>query len=128
MTLDRKFPAFAIAGLCLTALTAPLQAAQCVTGVASWNRLNVRSGPSACYPVMFSLRHNQGNVSNPYRCRGNWCKISFRGSHGWANARFLYRDEGGDGDPSTPPAAFAPAKAIAVWSTTASPPPIAPLP
>lgn len=65
-----------------------------VTGVASNDRLNVRTVPSANADVVGRL-HNGAVVRN-LGCRtlGNtrWCRISARGEggvHGWTNGRFL---------------------------------------
>lgn len=103
--MSKKFTLAVASALAFAGFMVPgqqVEASQCVTGVESWDRLNVRSGPSTRYPVVFSLRHNQCGVSNPIRCKRNWCKIRFRGRTGWANARFFYRD-GGDGDGAIPP-------------------------
>ncbi len=70
-----------------------------VSGVASNDRLNVRSNPSPAAEIVGSLRN--GAVVRNLGCRtGNgtrWCRISARGNggvHGWTNGRFLV--ESGD--------------------------------
>jgi hypothetical protein len=70
-----------------------------VTGVASGDRLNVRTSPSANAEITGRLRN--GAVVRNLGCRNigstRWCRISARGEagiHGWTNARFL--SESGD--------------------------------
>jgi hypothetical protein len=72
-----------------------------VSGVASNDRLNVRSAPSANADIVGRLRN--GAVVRNLGCRNigksRWCRISARGEggvHGWTNGRFLV--EGGEPD------------------------------
>ncbi len=71
--------------------------AACVSGVASWDVLNMRSGPSARYRIVGAIPANACGVRIYWsRCSGNWCKVRYAGRRGWVNMRYI--DEGGDGD------------------------------
>ncbi len=67
----------------------PASADYCVTGVAAYDTLNVRAGPSTDFHVVYALRPGQCGISEPYGCRGYWCKIRVRGKRGWVNAYYL---------------------------------------
>ena len=58
-------------------------------GVASWDRLNVRSGPGARRPVVGSIPATGSGVHCLGPCKGKWCRVSWRGIVGWTNMRFL---------------------------------------
>lgn len=60
-----------------------------VRGVASWDRLNIRSGPGADYPIHGSIPSNGTGVICVGPCEGRWCRISWRGVQGWTNMRYL---------------------------------------
>ncbi len=60
-----------------------------VRGVASWDRLNVRSGPSARRAIVGSIPAVGSGVHCLGPCKGNWCRIKWRGIVGWTNMRFL---------------------------------------
>lgn len=60
-----------------------------VSGVASWDRLNIRSGPGADYPVLGSIPPNGTGVICVGPCQGRWCRIEWRGAEGWTNTRYL---------------------------------------
>lgn len=60
-----------------------------VRGVASWDRLNIRSGPSARRAIVGSIPATGSGVHCLGPCAGNWCRVSWRGVVGWTNMRFL---------------------------------------
>ncbi len=60
-----------------------------VRGVASWDRLNIRSGPSARRAIVGSIPATGSGVHCLGPCQGNWCRVSWRGIVGWTNMRFL---------------------------------------
>lgn len=60
-----------------------------VTGVASWDVLNVRSGPSAQAGKIGALPHNGTGVRLDGQCVESWCTIKFFGVEGWVNTRYL---------------------------------------
>jgi len=75
----------------------------CVTGVAQYDTLNVRSKPYASSAKVGELYPNTDNISI-LRCKmhqngSKWCKIRFYddNSHitGWVNAKYLYLCDGG---------------------------------
>ncbi|MCC2112703.1 MAG: SH3 domain-containing protein [Hyphomicrobiales bacterium] len=79
----------------------PAKAAEaCVTGVARWDTLNARTGPSTRNRVIFRLPSGACGVNVTGPCEGNWCKVRFRGRSGWVNTRYLSSagyDDGDDG-------------------------------
>jgi len=60
-----------------------------VRNVASWDVLNMRSGPSAKRRKVGAISPQGSGVHclGPYK--GRWCKVSWRGQVGWVNMRFL---------------------------------------
>ena len=60
-----------------------------VRNVASWDRLNIRSGPSARRAIVGSIPATGSGVHCLGPCKRNWCRISWRGLVGWTNMRFL---------------------------------------
>jgi len=64
--------------------------AECVVGVASWDVLWIRSGPSTRYDRVGSIPFNGCGVAvNWSACRGSWCRVHYRGVSGWAHTRYL---------------------------------------
>jgi len=61
-------------------------AAFAASAIATGN-VNVRSGPSAQYQRVDSLRRNQ--VVEVTGCRDGWCYIEKRGNDGWVSANYL---------------------------------------
>ena len=66
----------------------------CVTGVARWDVLWMRSGPSVRYrrigslpPWACGVRIITCTRSRPYA--PIWCKVTWRGLRGWVNSRYL---------------------------------------
>ena len=67
-----------------------VEVAACVVGVRWDDTLNVRSGPSTRFRIIFALPPDACGVRvNWNSCQGNWCRIVFRGRGGWVNTRFL---------------------------------------
>lgn len=66
----------------------------CVTNVASWDTLNVRSGPGTRFNVINQLSHNYCGVTFNGPCQGSWCPIAFPGGNGWVNGKFLMQASG----------------------------------
>lgn len=66
----------------------------CVTNVASWDTLNVRTGPGTRFPVINQLAHNFCGVNYAGSCQGSWCPVGFPGGSGWVNSRFLMQASG----------------------------------
>ncbi|MCG8561906.1 MAG: SH3 domain-containing protein [Hyphomicrobiales bacterium] len=62
-----------------------------VTGVASWDVLNVRSGPSAHAARIGALPYNGTGVRLDGQCVKSWCTIQFFGVEGWVNTHYLTR-------------------------------------
>ncbi len=60
-----------------------------VRGVASWDVLNIRAGPSARAPIVGRIPHTGSGVHCLGPCNGAWCRISWRGTVGWTNMRYL---------------------------------------
>ena len=60
-----------------------------VTNVASWDVLNMRSGPDADFPKVGEIPPNTACVIRTNRCEGNWCVVQFAEQTGWVNTRFL---------------------------------------
>ncbi|MFV0367537.1 MAG: hypothetical protein ACK5KM_03670 [Hyphomicrobiaceae bacterium] len=60
-----------------------------VRNVASWDRLNIRSGPGARRVIVGTISATATGVHCLGPCQGNWCRISWRGIVGWTNMRFL---------------------------------------
>ncbi len=60
-----------------------------VRNVESWDRLNIRSGPSSSRRIVGSIPHTGSGVHCLGPCKGKWCKISWRGVVGWTNMRHL---------------------------------------
>ncbi len=60
-----------------------------VRNVESWDRLNIRSGPSSSRRIVGSIPHTGSGVHCLGPCKGRWCRVSWRGIVGWTNMRFL---------------------------------------
>ena len=60
-----------------------------VRGVPSWDRLNIRSGPSASWEIVGTIPATGSGVHCLGPCKGKWCRVSWRGIVGWTNMRFL---------------------------------------
>lgn len=60
-----------------------------VRGVADWDMLNIRSGPSSRRQIVGAIPPHGSGVHCLGPCSGNWCRISWRGIIGWTNMRYL---------------------------------------
>lgn len=101
MIRPAAFLVIAAAPLALAVLQAPAQAQyrpiDCAHGpdtwrvrnVASSDRLNIRSGPRSRHSIVGSIPHDGSGVHCLGPCRGNWCRVSWRGVTGWVNMRYL---------------------------------------
>ena len=60
----------------------------CVINVPSWDKLNIRSGPSTKARVVVQKRYGSCGlvVGN---CQAKWCPVEDGHMKGWANSRFL---------------------------------------
>jgi SH3-like domain-containing protein len=59
-----------------------------VVHVAPDDVLNVRSGPSAGYPIVATIPPHGRGVRIIGGCDG-WCRVSYNGASGWVNGRYL---------------------------------------
>ena len=64
-----------------------------VTGVASDDVLNIRSGPRASYAILSTIPHDGLGIS-VRDCINNdkgtrWCRVEYRTQNGWVKARYL---------------------------------------
>lgn len=64
-----------------------------VVGVASWDKLNVRSRPNSNARLRGTLTSGAACIALTGKCRSGWCPIRYRNVSGWVNARFLVRDD-----------------------------------
>ena len=88
--------------LCLlaTVLVVTGANAACVTGVASNDVLNIRSGPGANYAIVGFIRPGECGIVTGQRS-GNWIWVDY-GPGGFVHTRYLRTEgEGGDGDQNT---------------------------
>ena len=68
----------------------PTAHAACIVDVASWDVLWIRGGPSTRYQKVGSIPANGCGVRVDYsQCRGNWCRVYYRGVAGWAHTRYI---------------------------------------
>ncbi len=85
--------------LAVTAITIGLPAAKAlacaccgtysVSGVASWDTLNVRSGPGTGYQITQKLASDEGCITKTGERQGNWVRINAGGGSGWVNQKYL---------------------------------------
>jgi len=62
----------------------------CVTGVASNDTLNMRTGPSSRRPKVGEIGYRDcGVMVDLSRCRGSWCYARYRGTGGWLHTRYV---------------------------------------
>ena len=85
MRFSRKLIAMALGGSVVLGMAG---AALAAPAVATTN-VNVRSGPSAGYRVVDTLRRNE--VVDVTNCRGGWCYVEKAGPDGWVSANYLQR-------------------------------------
>lgn len=60
-----------------------------VVNVASWDVLNIRSGPSVRYRIIGAFGPYDGCIVLTGQRRGNWVRVSGNGQTGWVNGRYL---------------------------------------
>ena len=65
------------------------RAHSCVARVAHWDTLRIRSGPGTAYPRTGDLPSDACHVEQAGPCRGQWCRVSWRGRVGWVNTFYL---------------------------------------
>ena len=64
--------------------------AACVTGVASWDVLWIRSRPTARSRKVGAIPYRGCGVRVYWsHCRRSWCRVYYRGVSGWAHTRYL---------------------------------------
>ena len=83
MRLTQKLIALALGGAVVLGMAG---AAMAALAVATTN-VNVRSGPSAGYRVVDTLRRNE--AVEVTRCSGGWCHVQKAGPDGWVSASYL---------------------------------------
>ena len=93
-----------LCGAVLCVFAAPVVAsdaeAACVTGVASNDVLNIRSGPGAQYSIVGFIRPGECGIVTGQRS-GNWIWVDY-GRGGYVHTRYLRTEgEGGDGERDT---------------------------
>lgn len=60
-----------------------------VRGVADWDVLNMRSQPTARSSLVGSIAPHGSGIHCLGPCKGNWCRVSWRGMVGWVHMKFL---------------------------------------
>jgi uncharacterized protein YraI len=60
-----------------------------VRNVADWDKLNIRGGPSALDRIVGRIDADGSGILCEGPCKGSWCRISWRGTVGWTNMRYL---------------------------------------
>jgi SH3-like domain-containing protein len=61
----------------------------CVTGVAGWDKLNLRAYPSASSRILARLEPNQCDIAFLPYAVGNWQKVRVDGWEGWVARRYV---------------------------------------
>ena len=61
----------------------------CVVNVPSWDKLNIRSGPSTKAQIVSRKRYGSCGITVVGSCRAQWCPVEDGHRKGWANGRFL---------------------------------------
>ncbi|MBU2581269.1 MAG: hypothetical protein KJ622_06100 [Alphaproteobacteria bacterium] len=60
-----------------------------VRNVADWDKLNIRSGPSAGTRIAGQIDAYGSGVHCLGPCQATWCRVSWRGIVGWTNMQYL---------------------------------------
>ncbi len=76
-------------------LTSTSALAACVINVPGDDVLNMRSRPTSRSSIVRGIPPGVCGIRLTGRYSGNWGRVSYRGSTGWVNMRYV--DEGGDG-------------------------------
>lgn len=63
--------------------------ASCVVDVARWDSLRIRSGPGVQHREVGEIPPRACGVVELGGCYGSWCRVAWRGQHGWVNTRYL---------------------------------------
>ena len=71
-----------------------------VRGVADYDVLNVRRGPSEQHAPIAAIPPTGRRVEITGQCRADWCPIRYRGVTGWVNRYYLAEDRAGLGSAS----------------------------
>lgn len=61
----------------------------CVVHVASWDRLNIRNGPSSQHAITGRKRYGSCGIQVVAKCWDQWCPVEDGHVKGWAHRRFL---------------------------------------
>ena len=61
----------------------------CVVHVASWDRLNIRTGPSSHHAIIARKRYGTCGIQVVAPCRDQWCPVGDGHVRGWAHRRYL---------------------------------------
>ena len=61
----------------------------CVVGVAPWDTLRVRSGPGVAHAAIGAIPNDACRVHHVGVCKGQWCRVAWRGRAGWVNTFYL---------------------------------------
>ena len=97
--MKKMFKMFSVALLLAvpgTVMATSGASAHCVRGVANWDVLWIRSGPNRNAAKVGAIPPRACGVSVNYnRCRGSWCRVSYRGIRGWSHTRYLTAGGGG---------------------------------
>lgn len=82
--------------LVIAASLAAIPAAACaccdtwqVTGVSEDDVLNMRSGPSHRFSRVGAIPARTACVIKSNTCEKNWCLVSYAGTDGWVNTKYL---------------------------------------
>lgn len=60
-----------------------------VTGVASNDVLNIRTGPDATTVIVKAIPPNGRGIRMVGGCSGQWCPVEYQNARGWVNRRYL---------------------------------------
>ena len=60
-----------------------------VVNVASWDVLNVRSGPGVGFRIIETLGPGEACIGLTGVRRGNWVQVNAKGITGWVNRKYL---------------------------------------
>lgn len=66
-----------------------VERSSCVIDVARWDTLRIRSGPGVQHREVGEIPPRACGVVDAGGCYGSWCRIAWRGQHGWVNTRYL---------------------------------------
>lgn len=66
-----------------------------VRGVADYDVLNMRRGPSEEHASIASIPPTGRRVEIIGQCRADWCPVRYRGVTGWVNSYYLAEERGG---------------------------------